>query len=142
MDEGTGDTVGERREKQGEAKDGKQHQSGDAAELIRSYRPAATHGGETGYQGKGDRHSREQGQAALAKGLVGAGKNERQHGQDARAQNREDATEIRQEQQEHLLTMFFPATNEITECPKKLRPGGNFGFCVLSIPVKGYAAGL
>ena len=94
MDERTGDTVRKGREDQGEAKDGKEHQRGNPAELIGSHRPAATHGREAGYQGKGDRHAGKQGQAALAKGLVGARKNEWQHRQDARAHNREHATEI------------------------------------------------
>ena len=109
LDERTGDALRKRREKQGKAKDGKEHQRGDPAELIRSYRPASTDGRQAGYQGKGDRHSGKQRQAALAKRLIGAGKHEWQHGQDAGAENSEHATEIRQEQQEHLLTKFFPA---------------------------------
>ena len=94
LDEGTRDTVRKGREEQGKAKDGKEHQRGDTAELIGAYRPSSAHRGEAGDERKCDRHAGKQRQAALAEGLVGARKNKWQHRQDAGAENRENATEI------------------------------------------------
>ena len=65
---GRGQPVGDRGKQQGQAEKGQQHQRGAAAELVGAHRPAAADRGKRRDGGEGQRHAREQRQAAVAKG--------------------------------------------------------------------------
>ncbi len=73
----------------------KEDQGGDTAELVGPYRPTSAHRRQAGNQSKRDRHTGKQRQTALAEGLIGAREHERQHRQDAGAENGEHPAEIR-----------------------------------------------
>ena len=73
------------------------------AVLVGLHRPAAADRGQRGHDGEGHRHAEQHRQAALDEGLVGAGEDEGQHRQDARADDGQHAAEIGQDEQDHEL---------------------------------------
>jgi hypothetical protein len=99
LDQRARQPLGKRGEEQGEAKQRKQNQGCNTAELIGSHRPSAAYRRQTGNHCKSDRHTGQKRQTTLAEGLVGASKHKGQYGQNARAQNSEHASEIGQQHQ-------------------------------------------
>jgi hypothetical protein len=87
------EAFGERGEDQRQAEDAEENESGNASELVGADCPASADGGEAGDQREGDCHARQQRQAALAKWLVGAREDKRQHRKNARTEDGENATE-------------------------------------------------
>ena len=92
-DQRASESFGEFWEKQGEAEDQEDEHGDEAAALIQADDPmtAVRRGG--GDQGKCECHAEEQREAGAAEGAVGVGKDERQHGENARAEDRQDAAD-------------------------------------------------
>ena len=72
-----------------------------AAVFIGLHRPAAADCRQRRDDGESRGHAEEQRQTPAQKRLVGAGEHERQHGQDAGAENCQHAADIRKKKQEH-----------------------------------------
>ena len=75
-------------------KNAEEHERDEAAVLVRVHGPSTANGRERRDGGERHRHSREQRQATLGNGLLGAREDERQHRQDARADDGQDAAEV------------------------------------------------
>ncbi len=89
------------REDQQQREGGEQDDRDPAAGAVGGNRPAAADRGQRGDAGEGDRHAGEQRQAIAQERPVGAGEDERQHRQDAGAEDGEDAAEIGEEEDQH-----------------------------------------
>jgi hypothetical protein len=76
----------------------KEHQGREATVLVRLDRPAAADGGKRRDAYECDGHAKEQRQSSPQERLIGAGENEGQHRQDTRAEDRNDARQIGQNQ--------------------------------------------
>ena len=94
---GASRAVGEVGEDQQQREAGQQRERDPAAIAVGGDRPAAADRGERGDPGEGQRHAAEQGQAVGQERAVAAREHERQHRQDARAEDGEDAAEIGEE---------------------------------------------
>ena len=115
-DQRPGHAVGNAREDQRDAEQSKQHQRRPAADRIGADRPAAADRGE----GRDDRersgHSGQQRQSAAHEAAVGAREHERQHRQDARAEDGQDAAQIGEQDDQHFRA------SPLTEWPAPSSP--------------------
>jgi hypothetical protein len=86
--------VGKARKQESQAEYGKQRDGEPAAVLVGLSDPAAADGSERRHQSERQRHACEQRQTAAYERLIGARKDERQHRQNARAEDRQGAAEV------------------------------------------------
>src|SRR6185437_9252103 len=100
-DERAGEAVGDAREDEGDPEQREEDQRSLAADRIGAHRPAATHRGERGDDGEGRGHSGEHRQGRADEAPVGAGEDERKHGQDAGAEDGQDPAEVGEKDQKH-----------------------------------------
>ena len=103
-DDGAGEAVGDLREDEGDPEQGEQDQRRPAADFVGAHRPAAADRRERRDRGEGHRHSGEQGQGAAGKAAVGAREHERQHRQDAGADNGQHAAQIGKKDDQHEIS--------------------------------------
>ncbi len=89
------------REKQDDAEDGEQHKRRIAAILVGLHRPAATERRQRRNGREGRRHADKHRQRAAQKRLAGAREDERQHRQDAGADDGQHAPEISENEEDH-----------------------------------------
>ena len=82
------------RKQEGQAEHAEQRDGDPAAVLVGLGHPAAADRGKRRHECERERHAGEQRQAAAHEWLIGAREDERQHRQDARAENRQGAAEV------------------------------------------------
>ncbi len=91
-----------------QSKQREQRQCNSAAVLIGLHRPSAGDGRQRGDRGKRHRHADEHRQAAPHEGAVGAREHERQHRQDAGADDRQHPAQIGEQEQDHRKSAVRP----------------------------------
>ena len=112
------------REEKREAEDSEENESGNSPKLIGANGPGPSHCRETRNQGECGRHATQQWKATLAKRLIGTREDKREHREDARAQNRENAAEIRKKKQKHQANVSFgPVTaSPLSRRDRRMQP--------------------
>jgi hypothetical protein len=93
--------IGEGGNEECDPEERKEGDRGVAAILVDRDGPAAAERCQAGNGGKGRRHAEEQGQYAAQEGLAGASEHERQHRQDAGADDGQNAAQISQDEEDH-----------------------------------------
>ena len=105
--------VGERARQQRHAEERQQYQRQNAPVLVGMHRPSAADRRKGRDQRKRQRHAEQQRQSALEERLVRAREDERQHRQDAGAEDRQHAAEIGEDEQGHGL-VYAPQRGAVT----------------------------
>ena len=114
------------REDQRDPEQREQDQRRPAAELVGANRPAAADRCKRRDNGEGRGHADEQRQGAADEAAVGAGEDERQHRQDARADNGQHAAQIGKKDDQHAesLAPWHRKTALVQHAVHRCRLGG------------------